>query len=253
MKIDRPKLITFACSMYCEKARWALDWHGIAYQEICWPVGLHEILAKRHGATATTVPILLDGDDVIQGSSSIIDWAERRSNERSRILTVAGSRAIEQRADDVIGVHVRRLYFARMLPKYPGWAKPGLFQNMSTSHHAIGNVMWPVAWRVVMRRYDVTPNAAAESRAILDSELDWIGDQLADNRQYLVGDRFSRADLTVASMLGGFACRQELPGFRGVTFPDDLMADAARWQSHPVMRWVAEQYEAHRSPMRLAA
>lgn len=253
MNTDKPKLITFACSHYCEKARWALDWHGIAYQEVGWPVGLHEILAKRYGANATTVPILLDGNNVIQGSSAIIDWADQRSRTRGRELTVSGSRAIEQRADDVIGVHVRRLYFARMLPKFSDWAKPGLFQSMSASHYAIGSVMWPVAWRVIMRKCDVTPNAAEESRSILDVELDWLGTQLADNRQYLVGDRFSRADLTISSMFAAFACPQELPGFRNVTFPEALVEDAVRWRSHPVMRWVAEQYEAHRAPLKLAA
>ena len=52
--------------------------HGIAYEEIGWPPGLHRILAKRCGAKHTTVPILLDGQDVIQGSGAIIDWAENK-------------------------------------------------------------------------------------------------------------------------------------------------------------------------------
>ena len=29
----KPRLITFAASHFCEKARWALDWFGIAYEE----------------------------------------------------------------------------------------------------------------------------------------------------------------------------------------------------------------------------
>ena len=33
------KLVTFGISHYCEKARWALDWHGIAYEEINWAPG----------------------------------------------------------------------------------------------------------------------------------------------------------------------------------------------------------------------
>jgi glutathione S-transferase-like protein len=32
-------LITFGISHFCEKARWALDWHGIPYEEIGWPPG----------------------------------------------------------------------------------------------------------------------------------------------------------------------------------------------------------------------
>jgi hypothetical protein len=41
--------------------------HGIAYEEASWPPGLHRILAKRYGAKGTTLPIVLDGDTVIQG------------------------------------------------------------------------------------------------------------------------------------------------------------------------------------------
>src|SRR6187397_1237510 len=57
---DPGQTITFGFSHFCEKARWALDWHGIAYQEIGWPPGVHRILAKRCGAKGTTLPILLD-------------------------------------------------------------------------------------------------------------------------------------------------------------------------------------------------
>jgi glutathione S-transferase len=69
----KPQLITFGISHYCEKARWALDWHGVDYDEIGRPPGLHFILAKRCGAKDTTLPILLDGKRVIQGSDAIID------------------------------------------------------------------------------------------------------------------------------------------------------------------------------------
>lgn len=41
------RFMTFGISPYCEKARWALDWHRIPYREIGWPPGLHQILAKR--------------------------------------------------------------------------------------------------------------------------------------------------------------------------------------------------------------
>ena len=253
MKKDRPKLITFGISHFCEKARWALDWHGIDYQEIGWPVGLHEILARREGAKATTVPILLSGDEVLQESGAIIDWADQRAQDHGRQLSPPGARKIEQRADDIIGVHVRRLYFAEMLPRFPHLAKHGLFHNTSPSHRLVGNMMWPVAWRVIMRKYDITPEAASESRAKLDTELDWLDSQLADDRPYLVGDRFSRADLAVSSLLAPFACPEEIPAFRDSTFADALIADSERWQRRPVMRWVKEQYEAHRASMRGAA
>jgi glutathione S-transferase len=253
MTHDRPKLITFGTSLFCEKARWALDWHGIGYREISWPPGLHQILAKRCGAKSTTLPILLDGEMVIQGSGVIIDWADQRARSRGRELTLPGALEIEERADDIFGIHVRRLVYAEMLPRYSHLAKPGLFQNVSRTHRLIGNMMWPVTRRAMMQLYDVGPTAASESRSILETELDWLDSKLSDGRPYLIEDRFSRADLTVASLLAPFACPQEISAFRGGTFPDALVADVERWRRRPVMRWVAEQYEAHRAPTRHVA
>lgn len=253
MKQGRPKLITFGASLFCEKARWALDWHGIDYQEVGWPPGLHQILAKRCGAKGTTVPILLDGETVIQGSGAIIDWADQRAQERGRELTISGASSIEERADAIIGVHVRRLAYAEMLPKYSHLAKPGLFRNVSPTHRLVGKMMWPVTRRIMMKMYDITPEAASESRAKLEAELDWLDGELSDVRSYLVGDRFSRADLTVSSMLAPLACPEEIPALRDGTFPDNLIAYTERWQRRPVMRWVKEQYEAHRAPTRLVA
>ena len=114
----RPRLITFAASHFCEKARWALDWHGIAYDEVGWPPGLHVVLARSCGAKHTTLPILLDGSEVIQGSGAIIDWAESKAQNPSRSLNpeaaLTEAMQIERRADEVIGPHVRRLAFCRV-------------------------------------------------------------------------------------------------------------------------------------------
>jgi glutathione S-transferase len=167
MAQTRPELITFGISHFCEKARWALDWHGIPYKEVGWPPGVHEVLAKRCGAKGTTLPILLDGETVVQGSGAIIDWADQKSQDRTRSLTLADALEIEQRADNVIGIHVRRLAYAEMLPRFPHLAKPELFRNASSSHRFIGNMMWPVTRRIMMRRLDIGPGAASDSRSKL--------------------------------------------------------------------------------------
>ena len=59
---------------------------------------------------------------------------------------------------------------------------------------------------------DIRPGAASESRAALESELDWLDAKLSDSRFYLAGEYFSRADLTVASLLAGFASPKENVG-----------------------------------------
>jgi glutathione S-transferase len=141
---------------------------------------------------------------------------------------------------------VRRLACAELLPRCPELAKPALFGKASGSHRLIGNVMWPLSRRVMMRMHGITPDAAAESRSILESELDWLDNTLAGNRRYLSGDRFSRADITVASLLAFFAPPREMPTYCEMPIPGALRADRERWRDRPVMRWVVAQYQTHR-------
>jgi len=246
------RLITFGSSHYCEKARWALDWHDIPYSDVGWPPGLHQVLAKRCGAKATSLPILLDGEIVVQGSGVIIHWADSKANDATRRLAPRGdsteAQEIEDRANEVIGVHVRRLAYAEMLPKYSKLAKRALFQRTSVWHRLIGNVMWPVSRRIMMRSLDIRPGAEAESRSKLESELDWLDSKLADSRAYLSGDRFSRVDLTVASLLAGFARPTEMPAYRDMVASDALAVDVERWRERPIMHWVNSQYQNHRAP-----
>jgi glutathione S-transferase len=72
-----PRLVTFGISHFCEKARWPLDWHGVRYEEIRWPIGLHRVLAKRCCAQCAILPILLAGDAVVQGVARL--WTGRIS------------------------------------------------------------------------------------------------------------------------------------------------------------------------------
>jgi Glutathione S-transferase, N-terminal domain len=75
MRKERKRLIVLPPSHYCERARWALDHKRVAYTEVPWAVGCHVPLAKRL-APATTLPILVTGETVIQGSDRILDWAD---------------------------------------------------------------------------------------------------------------------------------------------------------------------------------
>lgn len=243
----KPQLITFGISHYCEKARWSLDWHGVDYDEIGWPPGLHMILAKRCGAKATTLPILLDGKRVIQGSDDIIDWADQQAQDSSRRLTFPSALEIERRADDGVGIQTRRLFYAEVLPRVAHLAKPVLFAKTSPLHRLIGNMMWPVTRKVMMKMYEIRPGAAQESRAKLNIELDWLDRLLADGRQYLTGGRFSRADITVASLLAGFARPEQMKIYHNLEVPGGLAADFERWKERPIMRWVLERYRTGRT------
>ncbi len=244
------KLIVFGISHYCEKARWALDWHKIGYQEVNWPPGPHLIMAKRLGAPRTSVPILQDGETLVQGSDKIIDWADQQTDDEAARLHTPEAAALEQRADKSLGIHARRLAYAECLRSHPHVVKPALFHNLSPLHLAMAHLMWPVTRRAMIRGYGLTDEAAVESRALIEAELDMLDDLLADGRRYLTGDRFTRADIAVASLLAPFARPDALPLYQRMEYPPALAADLARWQPRPTVKWITKLYaeERHCSP-----
>ncbi len=67
------RLYTFAVSHFAEKARWALDYRGIPYEERVLLPGLHTWAIRRTGVAATSVPVLVHEGRAIQGSQAIID------------------------------------------------------------------------------------------------------------------------------------------------------------------------------------
>ena len=75
------KLYTFTISHFAEKARWALDFKRVQYQEKRLVPGSHIPIVKRM-APGTSVPVLRDDGRVIQGSSAIIDYLDVRTTER---------------------------------------------------------------------------------------------------------------------------------------------------------------------------
>src|SRR5688572_23771052 len=64
---------------WCEKARWALDHHGIPYREREHVPLVGELalrIAARRASGPVTVPLLVDGDAVLMDSVAIARRAE---------------------------------------------------------------------------------------------------------------------------------------------------------------------------------
>ena len=65
-----------------------LTWRSAGHSE------LHRVLTKLNGAKGTTLPILIDGKTVIQGSGKIIDWADAKVGACGGALTVADANSM---------------------------------------------------------------------------------------------------------------------------------------------------------------
>ena len=250
MSETKPILYVFAISHYCEKARWALDYLGIDYELRYAAPGEHGKIANELGAPRSSVPFLHVGDQVIQGSAEITDWAENTSTSDSRRLTPDDEHdtclQIEKRIDEVAGVHVRRFYYSEAIVDYPGTVRPMFTRDLPLKKKLLTSIFWGKICKIMIERMDLGPRQAQESKHITEGELDWVDELLAGGRRYLVGEEFSRADIAVASLLAPLAKPPEHPTYGKIVHPPYVASIVAGWEHRPSIAWVRDIYARHR-------
>ncbi|GAB5452504.1 MAG: hypothetical protein Hals2KO_28320 [Halioglobus sp.] len=243
-----PKLYIFPISHYCEKARWALDYLQVGYELHGVAPGMHADLTAKLGAAGTSLPVLVTDDGVIQGSHEIIEWSEGVSyGERSlqpADLSVAAE--MESRLNEVLGVHVRRMYYSEALVEHAETVLPIFADGLPAEEAQFVRDAWEVIAAAMVEKMDLGLEQGKESRRIVMEHLDWLDTLLSDGRHYLVGDVFSRVDLGAAALLAPLAMPPEHPTYGGLQLPPRLARDIHDWQTRPVTRYVADMYRLHR-------
>ena len=254
--MNAPVLYVFAISHYCEKARWALDYLNIDYRlQHLSPLSYIKIV-RSLGATDTTLPVLSAGSLALQGSSQIIDWAESKgkAGRESELCGLAvdsdadltHSREIEQRLDELAGVHIRRYYYSDALLNEPQQICRIFCRNLPWHQQLMLRLAWNKICQYMIRGLDLGAEQGRESRQIIGTELDWLDELLAGNRRFLVGERFSRADIAAASLLSPLVLPPQHPTYHNMKLPPGLAADVADWQERPSIRWIRDIYRDYR-------
>jgi glutathione S-transferase len=244
------RLITIPFSHYCEKARWALERCGVAYEEDGHLPLFHYIANTRAGAKRT-VPVLIDGDTKLTDSTDIVAWAD--SKRPGTLLPADPARraealALEDELDRTLGPATRRWAYFQLLPRkdldhvitrgVPRWQKVAL------------GLTRPIAVGLLKRGLKIDAAGAERSRAKIDETFGLLGELLADGRRYLVGDRFSIADLTFASLTSPVLLPREHPF--GLPPPDEFppaaRAQIEAWRATPAGKHALRIYADHRTP-----
>lgn len=231
---DPLRLIVLPPSHFCERARWGLDFASLSYTEERWAVGLHVPLAKRI-APATTLPILVAPEQVIQGSDRILDWLGLRG----------GDEHIERRFER-IGALVRQYIYAAALGDRDSRVRGALLDGVPATQARLARFLWPVTRRLMIAGMNARPAQIPELENRLGAELDWF-DGVLGKRRHLVGDQLGRADITAASLLSPLARPAAGPPYRAVILPPRLEEMLERWTARPSLRWVHRMYAEHRA------
>src|SRR3954453_7965673 len=91
---QKPVLVTIPISHYCEKARWALDRAGVAYEERRHLPALHVVAVRRAGGRTAPVLVCPYGD-VVGESADIVAWADARAvDDGARVALDPEARAL---------------------------------------------------------------------------------------------------------------------------------------------------------------
>ncbi|MHB8745958.1 MAG: glutathione S-transferase family protein [Gammaproteobacteria bacterium] len=212
------RLITIPMSHYCEKARWALDRLGIDYVEERHLQGFH--YPRTYWVSGgPNVPVLIDGNAVISDSTAILQHLDRYAAADRELYPTqqhlrAQVEAFEERFDEELGVDSRRWVYFHMLPT-PAQALRIAGQGVPLLERALAPLFYPFLARFITRRLGVYADEVAAGLARSQHLIDALDGLLADGRRYLVGDRFTAADLALACMLAPYL----MPTGYGIRLP----------------------------------
>ncbi len=197
-----PRLITIAISHYCEKVRWALDWQNIPYIEESHAPPFHRIYTRRYGGT--TVPILVTDDGNFTDSTDILHYlniiapGDRKLYPDDPQLQEEVNE-LEELFDTKLGVATSCWGYFQALKK--PLQVPIVWGKHAPLLETIGcAIAFPYTVNLVRKKYKISPEEAANSLQIIREIFGSIERRLQTGREYLVGDSFSAADLTFASL-----------------------------------------------------
>ena len=197
----RPRLVILQPSHFCEKARWALHRYGIEVDVDVQAPGFHSLASKGKGST----PCLIFPDgDFKDDSTIILHWIDGQTKPHVPKLfpeDCAKEVAAEcARLDSGLGPDSRSIIYAHALDSVA-------IRRSLTS----GVPLWQAvlldyfgAWyaiKGVMRdRMKISLENGEKAMERVREEFQRIGKLLEDGREFLLGNKFTAADLTFAAL-----------------------------------------------------
>jgi glutathione S-transferase len=245
------RLVTIPISHFCEKARWALDRAGLPYVEHRHLQLIHVFAARLSGGRRTVPVLVTESGTVLADSTDILRWTDAYLPGERRLYPDgelgAQAAALESRLDEQFGPDGRLWLYQETLGAIEDlspWVLAGV-PDWERRAYRLGAPMIGA----VIRRYlgvDVAASEAALER--VEHEFDDVAERLSDGRQFILGDRFTAADLTFAALaapvLGPAQYGSPLP-------PIDAMPEGAarvirRMRAHPAGLFAERLYREER-------
>jgi glutathione S-transferase len=234
------KLITIPFSHFCEKARWGLDRARVPYAEKGYAPVVHMLAVLPLGSR--TAPVLIDRGRIVRGSSAILKLCDAQGNADMPLYPedLATRREVEAlvaRYDIGLGPATRLWLYSWAVDDHEQLMRFSSV-GLSTGPRRRLRHMLPAVARTLRMVFSIDPETHQRSALRADEELALVSERLSDGRLYLVGERFTAADLTFAALAAPILMP---PAFGGgaITLPPEppaLAPEIERWRDTPAGR-----------------
>ncbi len=253
--MEPPVLWHFPISHFNEKARWALDFKRIPHRRQV--LGPGYVLRAWRATGRAKLPILFLDGKAIGDSTRIIEALERTQpdpplypkdeSERRRALI------LEDFFDENMGAPVRTALLGPLFIQDPDAVVRIISTGMGEQASRGMRAIYPAFSAFYRFRHKIGPDTLEAAPGKIRAALDRIEAELQPSG-YLVGDRFSVADLTAAALFGPVVLPPEWPYPPPGPTPGPIVDLRASIEGHRAFRWVSEMYRRHRgTSMEIAA
>jgi glutathione S-transferase len=240
-------LYQFKFSHYCEKACWALDYKRLPYTTRDLLPGPHMRVARKL-APRTHLPILVDDGQVVQDSTSIITYLDDKFPERR--LTLQDSQLArevlewEEYLDEELGVPLRLWFYYHTLPDR-NRALKFLLEGAPWYGQPLFALIYPRVRAAMQKMMNIHSESAQQSKQLFLLALDKL-DSVLKERPFLVGDTFTRADLTACALLSPYCVPGKSDEQVSMALPEQVCALRDQHKSRPFFNWVHNIYREYR-------
>jgi glutathione S-transferase len=239
------RLITIPISHYCEKARWSLmriqipfveerhmpPFHRFATQRIVKRSGSDDLPeAERNMSSINrfigqqvggqSVPVLITQTETLKSSDEILRYVDAIAPHELKLYPTNPEHRqqvenLVKSFDSVLGPAVRLWAYFYIMDR-PNLLQPLWCDGVPWFERLLFPIVFPWMRSTVLQMYTISEATAISAYESICKTFETVENLLAGGRTYLIGDHFSAADLTFATLAAGVI----MPAGYGVKCPD---------------------------------